>query len=465
MDYKNKLIIFKFYMQIMNVYELELYVNKDENGKEIFKIHDLQRDNFGNIEENEFDTLFDTIETLNPFHDDYIYGSLEDRQEQNEIIDKDDWDLIAKRFLASDNIADILQEIKPTDFKFLSNSIQKDAKSEIIEMLNIEDLFYKNICQKYIDSFSKEMLFEKDNKIFHIFIDDDYIHLKEQGKITIDNYKNYLDNDYQVYKYDFYKEFFDGTVKVEVANDLNNLKLFDENDKWCFYITFEELKKIGYGFMVKDHYPLLERYVITEDKQFDFYNYFSLEQLDDFENSLNKYFIEGSIVYDESDELVLSSNFEAREDYSFNSNILKLACGLITYKDFINDYIIKEPEKSTSIFPKVLEYFKENNLENLKDYGADNDEGLYHFTDFYKELLDKLNIKYLYIGTEEKEPGEYTTNINFDNNTTIFVDTKEGEEIDYLIDNLSFISNEYDLWIEEKSKQKVNNDLDMEVNI
>lgn len=467
MDYKNKLIVFKFYMQIMNVYELELYVDKNEKGKEIFKIKDLQRNNFGGIEQNEFDSLFDTIETLNPFHDDYIYGSLEDRLEKNEIIEKDDWDLTAKRFLASDKIADILKEITPIDFKYLTNSIRKNVKDEIIEVLDIEDLFYKNICKKYVDSFSKEMLFEKDNKIFHIFIDDDYISLKEQGKITPNNYQEYLDGNYQVYEYDYYKEFFDGTVKNEIVNDLNYLELFNEENQWDFYITFEELKKIGYGFMIKDHYPLLEKYAIPEDKQFDFYNYFSLEQLDDFEDSLHKYFIEKSIIYDEIDGLILKSisNFKAKESYSFNSDILRLACGLENYEDFIADYEIKESNKYITILPKVIEYFKENDLENLKDYGSDNDEGLYHFTDFYKEILDKLNIKYDYIETEEKEPGEYTTNINFDDNNIIAVDTKEGEEMDYLINNLAYISNEYDLWIEEKSKEKSNNEIDLEVEI
>ncbi len=467
MNYKNKLIAFKFYMQIMNVYELELYVDKDEDGKEIFKINNLQRANFGNIEQNEFDSLFDTIETLNPFHNDYIYGSLEDRQEKNEIIKKDDWDLIAKRFLASDKIAEILKEITPTDFKYLTNSIRKNVKNEIIEILDTEDLFYKSICQKYVDTFSKEMLFEKDNKIFHIFIDDDYIDLKEQGKITPNNYQEYLDGDYEVYEYDYYKEFFDGTVRAEIVNDLNDLALFDEEDKWNFYITFEELKKIGYGFMVKDHYPLLEKYAIPEDKQFDFYNHFSLEQLDDFEETLGFYFIEGSIIYDEIEGLSVNpiSTFRAKENYSFNRDILRLACGLETYEDFIADYEIKESSKYTFILPKIIEYFKENDLEKLKDYGSDNDEGLYHFTDFYKAILDKLDIKYKYIGTEEKEPGEYTTIIDFDDNSTLSVDTKEGEEIDFLISNLSFISNEYDLWIEDKSKQKANDNIDLEVEI
>ncbi len=26
-----------------------------------------------------------------------------------------------------------------------------------------------------------------------------------------------------------------------------------------FYLSFEELRRMGYGFMVKDHYPLIEK--------------------------------------------------------------------------------------------------------------------------------------------------------------------------------------------------------------
>ena len=458
MDYKNKLIVFKFYMEIMNIYELELYVKKDEKGKEIFKINDLQRNNFGNIEQNEFDSLFDTIETLDPFHDDYIFGSLEDRKEKNEIIEKDDWDFIAKRFLESDTIANILKEITPKDFKYLNNSIRKDIKNEIIGILNTEDLFFKSICKKYINLFSNEMLLEKNNRIIHVFIKDKYIPLKENDKITSENYKEYLDENYKVSEYDYYKDFFDETVKRKIVKDLNNFSLFNDKNQWDFYITYEELKRIGYGTVVKEHYPLLQKYIIHNEKQLDFYNHFSLEQLDDFENSLHKYFVERSIVYDVIDGFVLKlkPNIEPKESYLFNSDILGLACDFEKYEDFITDYEIKEPDKYTTILPKIIEYFKENNLEKLTDYGSDDDEGLYHFTDFYKELLDKLNIKYVYIGTEDKEPGEYTTTIDFDNNSRILVDTKEGEEIDFLISNLKFISDEYDLWSEGK-KEITNN--------
>ena len=50
---------------------------------------------------------------------------------------------------------------------------------------NNED-FFKIICKKYIDTMSKEMLLEtENNKILHIFIEDEYIELKENGSINL----------------------------------------------------------------------------------------------------------------------------------------------------------------------------------------------------------------------------------------------------------------------------------------
>lgn len=41
-----------------------------------------------------------------------------------------------------------------------------------------------------------------------------------------------------------------------------------------FILLFEELKKVGYGFMVKDQFPLIENYAVPEDKIFEFFDYF-----------------------------------------------------------------------------------------------------------------------------------------------------------------------------------------------
>ena len=91
---------------------------------------------------------------------------------------------------------------------------------------------------------SKEMLLEtENNKILHIFIEDEYIELKENGSINIQNYKDYLDGDFNVYEYDSYQELYKATIEDEILYDIEDLGLFDDNNKWNFYITFEELKK------------------------------------------------------------------------------------------------------------------------------------------------------------------------------------------------------------------------------
>lgn len=214
-------------------------------------------------------------------------------------------------------------------------------------MNNTEEQFFKTICKKYIDSTCREMLFEKDTKIFHITIEDDYIPIKEAGKITIDNFYKYIDGNSEIYKYENHKELFDSYIKDEIDADLNDLALFDEDSKWDFYLTFEELKKLGYGYIVKEYYPLIEKYGVSDENLKDFFNHFSLEQLDDFEESLGFYFVEGSVVYDEVDGLIYkpTSQFNSNENYSFNRDILRLACGLISYEDFITDYAITENEE------------------------------------------------------------------------------------------------------------------------
>ena len=249
-------IIYKFYLDLINVYNLELYISKDNEGNNVFKFHDLQGGNFGGIEQGFFQNLAETIETLDPFHQDYIYGSLEDRAEKNEVIENEDWDLTAKRFLESDVVATVLEEINPTLFEELSEENLKYEMKDMVNILDVEELFCKKICQKYIDTMSKEMIFEHDGEILHIFIEDEYIDLKEKGEISKYNYLKYLDRNYEVYHYNSYKELLDRTIKDEIAYDLNDLELF-ENDKWNFYLTFEELKQLGYGFMIKEYYPLL----------------------------------------------------------------------------------------------------------------------------------------------------------------------------------------------------------------
>ena len=332
-------------------------------------------------------------------------------------------------------------------------------------MNNTDEQFFKIICKKYIDSTCREMLFEKDTKIFHITIEDDYIPLKEEGKITIDNFYKYIDGNSEIYKYKNYKEFFDSYIKDEIDADLNDLALFDEDNKWDFYLTFEEIKKLGYGYVIKQYYPYIEKYGVSDENLKDFFNHFSLEQLDDFEESLGFYFVEGSIVYEEIEGLTYKpiSHFRAKENYSFNRDILRLACGLISYEDFIKDYIVEKPSKETLIEQEVIKYFYENKIENLKEYGCDTDEGLYKLSSLYTEIMDKLNIKYSNIFTEDGiSGGKYITTIFFDDKNKIIIDTKSRDSVEYVRDNLISVSEEYKNFM-QKENEKAKNEIDYEL--
>lgn len=214
-------------------------------------------------------------------------------------------------------------------------------------------------------------------------------------------------------------------------------------------------------------YPLIEKYAIPEDKRDEFYNHFSKEQLEDFEDSLHKYFIENSIVYDEMKGLTVNpiSYFRAIENYSFNSDIIRLACGMITYEDFMDEYTEHTISNFDLALPKVMSYFRENEIKNLMDYGGDTDEGLHKLSSMYKELLDKSNIPYFDVSTRDKEgsDGKYITTISFDSNTEIEFETEAWNGLKTVTNNLVSV---YDLYskVQEVSKQK-ENEMDLEVAI
>lgn len=449
MNQKDKDKIVTYFIQLLHVYDFQLVIGINEDLKNIFKLKDIQEGNLNEIEQEEFYTLADIIERLDSYHQDYVYNNLEMKQEDNIKLKKDDWDLVTKRYIESDTVAKVLSEIHPKEYIELTDQ-KEDGKickiQDIINILDDDEKFYKSVCEKYLDTMSKEMLIKVENKILHIYIADEYIKLKSEGKININNYKECLDRNFEVEEYYYYQDLYNSVIKDEIAYNLNDLALFDDNGKWNFYISFEELKKMGYGFMVKDNYPLIVKYAVSEEKIFDFFNYFSLEQLNDFEETLGFYFIENSIVYNEYELLTGNtiSHFEARESYSFNSDILRLACGLVTYEDFIKDYTEQPINNSDLCLIKVSEYFRENEIKDLKNYGTDSDEGLYHLSSLYSEIMDKLDIKYSNIYTEDGiTSGKYLTTINFEDGSQIQLDTSACNDIDVVAANMESIYEKY----------------------
>ena len=446
--------IVKFFKEMLNVYEFDLIINTYENAESIFRLKDLQGGNLGGIEQENFYTLQDIINRLDEYHKDYIYKQLEEKE--NIKLNTNDWEIIAKKFIENENIEKVLKRIDTHKYIYLSDKQNKFELQDIIKILDEEERFYKNICERFINTMSKEMLIEKDQKILHIFIEDDYIELKEDGKININNYEKYLDYNFNVYEYDSYQELFNLVVKDEIAYDLNDLELIDENGDWCFYISFEELKKIGYGYRVKGEFPLLEKYIVDDEIAFDFYDNFTLDELKEFEETLDLYYEKNDIDFDEN-----TAELYSKSNKNFNYNIISLSEGIITYEDFLEDYKKDIPNNFELSLQKVIKYFRENNIKDLMEYGSDFDEGLYKLSDMYKEILEQLNINFESIKTEDgMSDGKYVTTIVFNDNSEIKLDLSAWNGIGNVTENIESILEEYQKCYPRFSKENELKDLE-----
>lgn len=104
----------------------------------------------------------------------------------------------------------------------------------------------------------------------------------------------------------------------------------------------------------------------------------------------------------------------------------------------------------------IANYFEENKIENFMEYGADRDSYIMpSLSNVYKEILDKLGIKYTNIFTEDISDGKYQTTIDFDDKK-IIVDTSAWNGKQVLKDNIETIKEEYE-------KIQVESEEDMEL--
>lgn len=124
----------------------------------------------------------------------------------------------------------------------------KEKEKETKNKAQNEEL-YKKLSEKYIQTVSKELLLEKNNRILCVNIDDQYIGLKYKGKINSYNYTNYLDYDYSIIEYNSYEDYFNNSLKQSIVEDIEDLGLYDENGDWDFYITKEELIYLKNDFL------------------------------------------------------------------------------------------------------------------------------------------------------------------------------------------------------------------------
>ena len=92
-------------------------------------------------------------------------------------------------------------------------------------------------------------------------------------------------------------------------------------------------------------------------------------------------------------------------------------------------------------------------------YGSDSDEGLYHLTSMYQEIMDKLNIKYENIYTEDGvSDGKYVTVITMKDNTEIKLDTSAWNGIETVTENIATVYEIYDDIKENLEENKAEKD-------
>ena len=91
-------------------------------------------------------------------------------------------------------------------------------------------------------------------------------------------------------------------------------------------------------------------------------------------------------------------------------------------------------------------------------YGSDSDEGLYHLSSMYEEIMDKLDIKYSNVYTEDGiSDGKYMTTVTFENGSSMTIDTSAWNGIEVVTQNIESI---YETYWELRQKTTENNSKD-----
>lgn len=195
----------------------------------------------------------------------------------------------------------------------------------------------------------------------------------------------------------------------------------------------------------KNRYSLIEKYIAREEQFEDFCSHFSEEQLNCFEKTLYLYFETDDIDFDKNEGCLYS-----KSNTEFNSNIIYLAEGNLSYTDFLLDYIESLSDLALS---SVIDYFRENEIKDLMNYGSDKDEGLSKLSSMYEEILDNMYIEYSNIYTEDGiSDGKYLTTITFEDDSKIELDTSAWNGIKTVAENIESVCEFYKK-IQEKVKE------------
>ena len=165
---------------------------------------------------------------------------------------------------ASDISAEDMDEMfeldfdKPIDFSKLKVTENRKVTEDVD--VDLGEDFYEKICRAYVDTANLEWVTtnpENNNSVVHGYFVDDNQANEYKDKVTPDNFKDIIagdgtaetieGNDY--YEYDTWEDFYEEYVKDEIAYDINDIGVYSDGstdgDTWDFYISEEDLTKLG----------------------------------------------------------------------------------------------------------------------------------------------------------------------------------------------------------------------------
>lgn len=165
---------------------------------------------------------------------------------------------------ASDISAEDMDEMfeldfdKPIDFSKLKVTENRKVTEDVD--VDLGEDFYEKICRAYIDTANLEWVTtnpENNNSVVHGYFTDDNQANEYKDKVTPDNFKDIIagdgtaetieGNDY--YEYETWEDFYEEYVKDEIAYDINDIGVYSDGstdgDIWDFYISEEDLTKLG----------------------------------------------------------------------------------------------------------------------------------------------------------------------------------------------------------------------------
>lgn len=123
-----------------------------------------------------------------------------------------------------------------------------------------QEKIYERVCKKYVSMSSNQMLLNDENKIVIALIKDNDIDKIKSKEITMENYKNYIENEdsFNTYK-DLFKSF-EMNEGIEIDLEENKKSLYDEEGKWTYRIAKEDIlelksfgEKIDMSFLEKNN--------------------------------------------------------------------------------------------------------------------------------------------------------------------------------------------------------------------